>query len=216
MANDHTSDQLQVQWRECLARLFKQEERAVLREEGNDDESPAILSKMLETLEELASAEHINFLNAEPECASGAMNTVLAFLTAQTMVQQNQLHATKCLKIILLHAPVWREHFDRLNLNSVIPEDSLHELAAGVEDLQEQESHQSIFDRDHQETAANNLRYQLHEANQRLADHGARIVVLGDRGSGKSSLINAAFGRQLAETGVGRSVTKEIKLHLHS
>ena len=89
MANDRTSDQLQVQWRECLARLFKQEQSEVLQEEGNGDESPAILGKMVETLEELASTKHIHFLNAEPECATAAMNAVLAFLTTQTIVQQN-------------------------------------------------------------------------------------------------------------------------------
>jgi len=48
---------------------------------------------------------------------------------------------------------------------------------------------------------------------QYLIQHGARILVLGDRGAGKSSLINAAFGRMRAKTGVGLSVTQNITLH---
>ena len=47
---------------------------------------------------------------------------------------------------------------------------------------------------------------------QHLVTHGARILVLGDRGVGKSSLINAAFGQKVAETGVGLSVTQDITL----
>lgn len=47
---------------------------------------------------------------------------------------------------------------------------------------------------------------------QYLIQHGARILVLGDRGAGKSSLINAAFGRMRAKTGVGLSVTQNITL----
>lgn len=50
------------------------------------------------------------------------------------------------------------------------------------------------------------------ESMQYLIQHGARILVLGDRGAGKSSLINAAFGRMRAKTGVGLSVTQNITL----
>ncbi len=50
------------------------------------------------------------------------------------------------------------------------------------------------------------------ESMQYLVQHGARILVLGDRGAGKSSLINAAFGRMRAKTGVGLSVTQNITL----
>lgn len=40
----------------------------------------------------------------------------------------------------------------------------------------------------------------------------ANIVISGVAGSGKSTLINAIFGSELAETGVGRPITKEIKV----
>ncbi len=39
----------------------------------------------------------------------------------------------------------------------------------------------------------------------------ANIVIAGIAGAGKSTLINAIFGRELAKTGVGRPITSEIK-----
>ena len=39
----------------------------------------------------------------------------------------------------------------------------------------------------------------------------ANIVISGVTGSGKSTLINAIFGSELAETGMGRPITAEIK-----
>jgi GTP-binding protein EngB required for normal cell division/uncharacterized protein (DUF697 family) len=40
------------------------------------------------------------------------------------------------------------------------------------------------------------------------------LIVLGDTGAGKSTLINEFFGIDLAETGIGRSVTKHIQRYM--
>lgn len=42
------------------------------------------------------------------------------------------------------------------------------------------------------------------------------LIVLGDSGAGKTTLINAVFGVQLGETGIGNAVTQEVRLcHRH-
>ncbi len=42
------------------------------------------------------------------------------------------------------------------------------------------------------------------------------LAVFGKTGSGKSTLINAVFGRDIAPTGIGRPVTKGLNYYLHS
>ena len=55
------------------------------------------------------------------------------------------------------------------------------------------------------------------EAYERAAEQigRANIAVVGNAGVGKSTLINAMFGFDIAETGVGRRVTKEIAYYEH-
>jgi len=43
----------------------------------------------------------------------------------------------------------------------------------------------------------------------------ANIAVVGNAGVGKSTLINAMFGFDIAETGVGQAVTTEIAYYEH-
>lgn len=41
----------------------------------------------------------------------------------------------------------------------------------------------------------------------------ANLVVMGKTGAGKSTLINAIFGEEVAATGVGAAITKEVKMY---
>ncbi|CAK0904241.1 unnamed protein product [Prorocentrum cordatum] len=65
----------------------------------------------------------------------------------------------------------------------------------------------------HREHAKDIVDAALKQASECLVESGARIVILGDRGSGKSSCVNAAFGIPVAAAGAGRSITDGISLY---
>ena len=49
-----------------------------------------------------------------------------------------------------------------------------------------------------------------------FADLGCfNLAVFGKTGSGKSTLVNAIFGSEVAETGMGQPVTKGLQYHRH-
>lgn len=57
------------------------------------------------------------------------------------------------------------------------------------------------------------LREKLAQAQNDLKNNGPTIVVLGETGAGKSSLINAVFGAKVARVGHGKPITKEFEYH---
>ncbi|CAJ1359872.1 unnamed protein product, partial [Effrenium voratum] len=176
----------------------------------DDAEVAHVLSSLHRLVESLAAAGELrDVLDRDVTSA----NLVLRFLAEQSHEVLGFNAAGKALKAIL-QVPSWKEMFELWGLQHAVSQECRFKLSKEGILVEERHSKKTSFlDRDHSETTHGLLRHELYETAQQLAERGARIVVLGDRGTGKSSLCNAAFGRQLAQTGVGRSVTQLITLY---
>jgi len=65
----------------------------------------------------------------------------------------------------------------------------------------------SEIDEEHSRKVEEKVKESLCKVGESICERGARIVIMGNAGVGKSSCINAAFHRDLAKTGAGISVT---------
>ncbi|CAJ1434963.1 unnamed protein product [Effrenium voratum] len=204
-----------AEWRGCIAQLVNLENakctgRSQEALSIDDAEVAHVLSSLHRLVESLAAAGELrDVLDRDVTSA----NLVLRFLAEQSHEVLGFNAAGKALKAIL-QVPSWKEMFELWGLQHAVSQECRFKLSKEGILVEERHSKKTSFlDRDHSETTHGLLRHELYETAQQLAERGARIVVLGDRGTGKSSLCNAAFGRQLAQTGVGRSVTQLITLY---
>eukprot|EP00435_Cladocopium_sp_Y103_P045077 s917_g12.t2 len=199
-----------VEWRGCVAQLLNliSPVACFSEDQGDQLDASAVLSCFHRIVEDLRSGQLLEVLDADLASAQ----VVLTFLAQQTGEPGEPGSASKCLEGILRH-PRWREEFEGLNLQQTISYECHYFLSRAGVQLPEQKHQGGTWEEDHRESARNSLQCTLRDSMQHLVAHGARILVLGDRGSGKSSLINAAFGQKVAETGVGLSVTQDITLY---
>lgn len=65
-------------------------------------------------------------------------------------------------------------------------------------------------DKAHSQQIQKNFKESVDRARESIRQKGARVVIMGNSGAGKSSCINAAFHAKVAETGAGISVTSHI------
>ncbi|CAJ1375424.1 unnamed protein product [Effrenium voratum] len=173
---------------------------------ANDAEAESVLHGFCSLAAELKAADLLASVLDQDEASA---KLVLRFLAAQTH-EVGTNTACKTLETIL-QVPSWKAQFGEGLQNAISNECRFQLSKEGV--LFPERRSQSFINTNHQETTQGVLKQELHETAQQLAERGARIVLLGDRGTGKSSLCNAAFGRQLAQTGAGRSVTQQITLY---
>eukprot|EP00928_Gymnodinium_smaydae_P081685 TRINITY_DN65162_c0_g1_i1.p1 TRINITY_DN65162_c0_g1~~TRINITY_DN65162_c0_g1_i1.p1 ORF type:complete len:644 (-),score=111.88 TRINITY_DN65162_c0_g1_i1:333-2264(-) len=121
----------------------------------------------------------------------------------------------------LLHVDSWRDVFVSSALPNRVSDHCRYVLASKFPDMvraHARREHVDGFtfldiDAQHPIEARTKLKELLSRQCQNLVSRGARIVILGDRGSGKSSCVNAAFGEVFAAAGAGRSVTQSISMY---
>jgi len=112
--------------------------------------------------------------------------------------------------IVLLGVPGWKRIFETRDLHRGLPDDVRFKLASsGIVLGHASEAAGTL----HQDQLQNVVQEALHQATSSLVEAGARIVILGDRGAGKSSICNSAFGKVVAAARPGKSVTPDITLY---
>jgi len=140
---------------------------------------------------------------------------VLTFLAEQVGKAEGGLRATLSKDLaILLSVLGWQEVFELRGLTCSLPDDCRYTLASSGILLGSANGASAVLDGAvHQDQVKTIVQEALHQATSSLVDAGARIVILGDRGAGKSSICNAAFGNVVAAAGAGRPVTTGITLY---
>ena len=172
-------------------------------------DADAVHRKLHHVLERLKSRDHLHVLDEEPETS---LSLILPFLFKRLMAAETQGIAAADIGS-LYQTQRGREAVEGMSKTS-IPAEARYQLRAnGVQlSLSVEEASSFLFD-DHWQSARNAVESIVQDTTSRLVEHGARILVLGDRGAGKSSLINAAFGQEVASAGAGRAVTEKIQLY---
>lgn len=189
-----------------------------------DDED--VLRGLRKALADLAAAGQLErILGSEAQVAAAPL--VLTFLIDQAAKAEGGLRATITRDIALtLQITAWREVFQERNLVVQLPDECRIILASSGIDLERASGASELegvgvpsslsalsLDSDHQDRVKDIVQKALHEASNSLIEFGARIVVLGDAGVGKSSVVNASFGQPMAATGAGLAVTQCITLY---
>lgn len=176
-----------------------------------------------QALTDIEKADQLEqILGSEVQLESAPL--VLSFLLGQVSKAEGGMREKLANDlVILLRIPGWHELFEKQCLAGTLPDDCRYILASsGVHFGSRSQSGSAgsvygtephSFSSTHQDHLKSLVDEALHQATSSLIDAGARIVILGDRGAGKSSICNAAFGQVVAHAGTGLSVTQGITLY---
>lgn len=186
---------------------------------GNSDASE-VCRRLHYALEKLAAANQLETILAT-EAQLEAAAPVFSFIVEQIKASKAKTVTLAKDLALLLQVSLWRTFFTKNKFEGLLTDDCRLILASSditldtalTEESSERFSDFVFFtDDNHRDQARRIVGDALQQATNSLVAAGARILVLGDRGSGKSSVVNAAFGKALARAGPGRPVTECITL----
>ena len=204
-----------VHWAEVIEALLQHETATVLStSEGSTGsnigtDAGEVHQKLHHFLELQSQRERLEVLSRTEDEAA----LVLKFLFQRLSEQESQEVAATDIGI-LFKVPSYRDAIQRSSQQE-LPETARYQLArAGVQlCVSDAAATSFLYDAEHQQTARTVVQNIVQDTTAQLLHHGARILILGDRGAGKSSLCNAAFGNAVASAGAGLPVTEKITLY---